>query len=63
MTAIQSRPTIVQCEPSRLQAMSAGGMLVGLMDGSVRSVSASTNVDTLAKAVVPDDGFPLSGDW
>src|SRR5262249_19122921 len=63
MTAIQSRPTIAQCEPSRLQAMSAGGMLVGMMDGSVRNVSASVDVDTLAKAIVPDDGFPLRGDW
>jgi prepilin-type N-terminal cleavage/methylation domain-containing protein len=63
MTAIQNKPTIAQCEPSRLQAMTAGGMLVGMMDGSVRSVSASTSVDTLARAVVPDDGLVLGNDW
>jgi hypothetical protein len=63
MTAIQSQPTIAQCDPARLQAMSPGGMLVGMMDGSVRSVSASTNVDTLAKAILPNDGFPLGSDW
>jgi prepilin-type N-terminal cleavage/methylation domain-containing protein len=63
MTAIQSRPTIAQCDPARLQAMSGGGMLVGMMDGSVRNVSAGTDVHTLAKAVVPNDGFPLGGDW
>jgi prepilin-type N-terminal cleavage/methylation domain-containing protein len=63
MTAIQSKPTIAQCDPSRLQAMSAGGMLVGMLDGSVRSVSAGTSTDTLAKAVIPDDGFPLGSDW
>jgi prepilin-type N-terminal cleavage/methylation domain-containing protein len=63
MTAVQSRPTIPQCDPSRLQAMSAGGMLVVLLDGSVRSVSAGVSVDTLAKAVLPDDGFPLGNDW
>jgi prepilin-type N-terminal cleavage/methylation domain-containing protein len=63
MTAIQSHPTIAQCEPSRLQAMSAGGMMVGMMDGSVRTVSASISVDTLARAVVPDDGFVLGNDW
>jgi prepilin-type N-terminal cleavage/methylation domain-containing protein len=63
MTAIQSRPTIQQCAPSRLQAMSAGGMLVVLFDGSVRNVSASTNPDTVAKAVIPNDGFPPGSDW
>jgi hypothetical protein len=63
MTAIQNKPTIAQCEPSRLQAMSAGGMLAGMMDGSVRMVSASTSVDTLARAVVPDDGLVLGNDW
>ena len=63
MTAIQDRPLIRQCDPARLQAMSAGGMLVAMMDGSVRSVPTSTNVDTLAKAVIPDDGFPLGSDW
>jgi prepilin-type N-terminal cleavage/methylation domain-containing protein len=62
MTAIQNQPTIAQCDPSRLQAMSPGGMLVGMMDGSVRTVSSTTNPDILAKAVIPDDGFPM-GDW
>jgi prepilin-type N-terminal cleavage/methylation domain-containing protein len=63
MTAIQSKPTLAQCDPSRLQAMSAGGMLVGMMDGSVRNVSASVSTDTLARAVVPNDGFTLGSDW
>jgi prepilin-type N-terminal cleavage/methylation domain-containing protein len=62
MTAIQSQPTIAQCDPARLQAMSPGGMLVGMLDGSVRTVSASTNPDVLARAVIPNDGFP-QGDW
>jgi hypothetical protein len=63
MTAVQIRPLISQCDPARLQAMTAGGMLVGIMDGSVRSVSPGVSTDTLAKAVVPDDGFPLGSDW
>jgi prepilin-type N-terminal cleavage/methylation domain-containing protein len=63
MTAIQSRPTMAQCDPSRLQAMTAGGMLAGLMDGSVRNISTSMNTDTLAKAVIPNDGFPPGPDW
>jgi prepilin-type N-terminal cleavage/methylation domain-containing protein len=63
MTAIQSRPTVAQCEPSRLQAMSGGGMLVGLMDGSVRSVSTGISTHVLARAIVPDDGLVLGNDW
>lgn len=63
MTAIQNHPTIAQCDPARLQAMSAGGMMVGMMDGSARMVSANISVDTLARAVVPDDGFVLGNDW
>ncbi len=63
MTAIQGRPTIRECDPSRLQAMTAGGMMVVMMDGSVRNVPASTNPDTVAKAVIPNDGFPMGPDW
>jgi len=60
---IQSVPTLKNCAPTRLQAMSAGGMLVGMMDGSVRSVSTNVSVHTLARAIVPDDGVPLGSDW
>ena len=63
MTAIQNKPPINQCEPSRLQAMSPGGMLVVMMDGSVRSVNTSVSTSTLAKALVPDDGLPMGSDW
>jgi prepilin-type N-terminal cleavage/methylation domain-containing protein len=59
----QVRPTLQQCDPTRLTAMSAGGMLVVLMDGSVRSVSNSMNVNTLAKALLPKDGLPQNADW
>jgi prepilin-type N-terminal cleavage/methylation domain-containing protein len=63
ITPIQVAPTVKQCDPTRLQAMSAGGMLVLLMDGSVRSVSASSNMQTLARAIVPNDGLTLGNDW
>jgi prepilin-type N-terminal cleavage/methylation domain-containing protein len=63
MTAIQNRPLLNQCEPSRLQAMSASGMLVVMMDGSVRQVNTNISVHTLAKAIVPDDTFALGSDW
>jgi prepilin-type N-terminal cleavage/methylation domain-containing protein len=63
MTAIQVAPGLKQCDPTRLQAMGGGGMLVGVMDGSVRTVSSSVSLDTLARAFVPNDGFVLGNDW
>jgi prepilin-type N-terminal cleavage/methylation domain-containing protein len=63
MTSIQVRPNIKQCDPTRLQAMTAGGMMVVMMDGSTRIVSASVSTDTLARAFTPGDGFPLGSDW
>jgi prepilin-type N-terminal cleavage/methylation domain-containing protein len=63
MTAIQVSPGVKQCDPTRLQAMGAGGMMVGVMDGSVRSISPSVSLNTLARAFVPNDGFVLGNDW
>jgi hypothetical protein len=63
LAPIQMRPTIQQCSPTGLQAMSPGGMLVVLVDGSVRSVNTSVSVNTLAKAILADDGFTLGSDW
>jgi prepilin-type N-terminal cleavage/methylation domain-containing protein len=63
MTAIQVTPPIKQCDPTRLQAMGSGGMMVGMMDGSVRSVSPSVSLNTLARAFVPNDGYVLGNDW
>jgi prepilin-type N-terminal cleavage/methylation domain-containing protein len=63
MLPIQLTPTQQQCDPTRLQAMSAGGMMVVMMDGSVRLVQASISTDTLARAFVPNDGFPMGNDW
>src|SRR5207244_6654875 len=62
MASMQVMPTVQQCDPTRLQAMSAGGMLVVMMDGSVRTVSPSVSATTLALAIVPTDGFPLGSD-
>jgi prepilin-type N-terminal cleavage/methylation domain-containing protein len=63
MTAIQVTPTVQQCDPTRLQALSPGGMIVVMMDGSVRTVNPSVSTQTLAQAMVPNDGRPLGNDW
>jgi len=63
MLPIQNMPPIEQCNSWQLQAMSAGGMQVVMMDGSVRSISSAVSVHTLARAFVPNDGYPLGNDW
>jgi prepilin-type N-terminal cleavage/methylation domain-containing protein len=59
----QIRPTIAQCDPKRLQGFSAGGILVGMGDGSVRSVSPGVSQTTWGRAIDPNDGLPLGSDW
>jgi len=59
----QFKPTIAQCDPKRLQAFSTGGIMVGLGDGSVRSVSAGITQPTWGRAVDPNDGGVLGSDW
>jgi len=59
----QNSPPEFNCNPCMLQAPSAGVILVGLGDGSVRSVSTGISPTTWAAAVQPNDGVPLGSDW
>jgi prepilin-type N-terminal cleavage/methylation domain-containing protein len=63
LVAPQSAPPIKTCDPTRLQAYGGSTMQVLMMDGSVRGVSVSVDLATLARALVPNDGFPLGSDW
>ncbi|MCI0705142.1 MAG: DUF1559 domain-containing protein [Planctomycetia bacterium] len=58
----QNVPTPAACNPYFVQAMDASGCVIGLMDGSVRTVSTSVSGTTWVRAIWPRDGFPL-GDW
>jgi prepilin-type N-terminal cleavage/methylation domain-containing protein len=51
------------CDIRNLQAMDAGGCLVVMMDGSVRTVSTSVTGSTWFAAILPDDGRVLGSDW
>jgi len=55
--------TLLTCNPCLLQSASAGGVLVGLADGSVRGVSSGVSAATWANAVNPQDGNVLGSDW
>jgi prepilin-type N-terminal cleavage/methylation domain-containing protein len=63
MTVPQLKPSVKACNPLRLQAFSAGGMLVGMGDGSVKSVNPAISAATFGRAVDPADGLPLGQDW
>ncbi|MFQ3593935.1 MAG: H-X9-DG-CTERM domain-containing protein, partial [Gemmataceae bacterium] len=52
----QPTPTDANCEPFRATAFSAGGCLVGMMDGSVRNVSATVSQLTWNQAMTPNGG-------
>jgi prepilin-type N-terminal cleavage/methylation domain-containing protein len=59
----QLAPTVNNCNPCLLQAMTAAGITVGLGDGSVRNVSGNISPATWMSAVLPADGVPLGPDW
>jgi hypothetical protein len=59
----QQAPSIVNCDPTRLQSFSASGISVLLMDGSVRTVNSGMSATTWVRALVPNDGFVLGNDW
>ncbi|MDY3551167.1 DUF1559 domain-containing protein [Gemmata sp. JC717] len=48
---------------SRPSTAHTGGMVTGLLDGSVRTVSSGVSAATWALAINPTDGTPLPSDW
>jgi len=59
----QNRPTVSACNPYMPTAMSAGGCLVALGDGSIRNVTTSISPSTWYRALWPQDGLPMGPDW
>jgi type II secretory pathway pseudopilin PulG len=59
----QILPQAGKCDPVVLASPHSSGMIVGLGDGSVRSVSSSISVATWLNACIPDSGNPLGSDW
>jgi prepilin-type N-terminal cleavage/methylation domain-containing protein len=60
---VQPTPFIGNCDPTRASTAHSSGMLVGLADGSVRTLASSLSGDTWWKAVRPADGGVLGSDW
>jgi len=59
----QFQPAVSACNNLLVQAPYAGGMLVGLGDGSVRLVGAGVGNPTWTYAIFPNDGQVLGSDW
>jgi prepilin-type N-terminal cleavage/methylation domain-containing protein/prepilin-type processing-associated H-X9-DG protein len=59
----QVRPLVADCHPGMAQAVTAGGVNVGMVDGSVRNVSTGVTGTTWWAACTPDQGEVLDSDW
>jgi prepilin-type N-terminal cleavage/methylation domain-containing protein len=59
----QVKPSIQTCDPKRLQSLSASGVQVLLMDGSVRNANPSLQPATWVRVIVPNDGLVIGNDW
>ena len=59
----QVQPTEGNCDPTRAATAHAGGIQVGLADGSVRTLAPSMSGTTWWAAVTPSGGEVLGSDW
>jgi prepilin-type N-terminal cleavage/methylation domain-containing protein len=60
---VQPAPFLGSCDPTRAATAHAGGMLVGLADGSVRTLAPTMSGKTWWAAVTPEEGEVLGSDW
>ena len=59
----QVRPPVKLCNPTLLQSFQAGGLQVGMGDGSCRIISEGISPVTWGRAIDPTDGLVLGSDW
>jgi prepilin-type N-terminal cleavage/methylation domain-containing protein len=60
---VQPTPFLGNCDPTRAATAHTGGILVGLADGSVRTLAPSMSGATWWAAVTPEGGEVLGSDW
>ncbi len=60
---VQPTPFLGNCDPTRASTAHAAGILVGLADGSVRTLSPGMSPTTWWAALTPAGGEVLSSDW
>jgi prepilin-type N-terminal cleavage/methylation domain-containing protein len=59
----QVAPRLDECDPGLPQTPHSAGILVGLVDGSVRTVSRNISESTFWASVTPNGGEVLGNDW
>lgn len=62
-SGFQIAPQLTAAVDSLPQGCSTAAMMVGLGDGSVRTVSSGVSVYTWYLACCPNDGLPMPSDW
>lgn len=60
---VQPTPFLGNCDPTRAATAHAGGIQIGLVDGSVRTLARSLTGDTWAALVTRAGGEVLGSDW
>lgn len=60
---VQPTPFLGNCDPTRASTAHTGGILVGLADGSVRTLAPTMSGETWWAAVTPEVGEVLGSDW
>jgi prepilin-type N-terminal cleavage/methylation domain-containing protein len=60
---VQPTPFLGNCDPTRASTPHAGGIVVGLADGSVHTLSRGMSPTTWWAAVTPNGGEVLGSDW
>jgi prepilin-type N-terminal cleavage/methylation domain-containing protein len=60
---VQPTPFLGNCDPTRASTAHSGGMVTGLVDGSVRTLSPGMSGDTWWAAITPSGGEVLGPDW
>jgi prepilin-type N-terminal cleavage/methylation domain-containing protein len=59
----QVKPPVTNCDPYGVQALTSGGALVGMCDGSVKCVSPSVSIATWQAVGTPQQGDMIGSDW
>jgi hypothetical protein len=59
----QLQPSPAGCDPRRASTFNDGGLLVGLADGSCRTIAAGISQATWWAACTPAAGDVLGPDW
>ncbi|HET6573077.1 MAG TPA: DUF1559 domain-containing protein [Fimbriiglobus sp.] len=59
----QPTPFLGNCDPTRAATAHPGGIVVGLADGSIRTLSPGVSGTTWWNAVTPSGGEVLGSDW